>query len=163
MLAAVGMSIKTFKRHFRLLTFRLLLPSLLDDKLVEPQLLRCSLQHALLDTTFRDEAEDVDLLGLADTMSTVHGLQIRLRVPITVVQDDDVGSGQVDAETTGARGEQEDELVAVGLVVLVDGDDTVVVRRASIDAAVFYTRSDVNVTHLAEGEEADVLYPRNKQ
>ena len=122
------------------LTFRLLLPSLLDDKLVEPQLLRCPLQHALLNTTFRNEAEDVDLLGLTDTMSTVHGLQIRLRVPITIVQDDYVGGGQVDTETTSARGEQEDELVAVGLVVLVDGRDTVVVGCSTVDTAVLCNR-----------------------
>ena len=98
--------------------------------------MRCSLQHALFNTAFRDEAEDVDLLGLTDTMSTVHSLQIRLRVPITVVQDDDVGGGQVDTETTGTRGEQEDELVAVGLIVLVDGSDTVIMSGSTVDAAV---------------------------
>ena len=140
MLAAVGMSIKAFQRHFRLLTFRLLLPSLLDDKLVESQLLRCPLQHTLLHTALRNEAEDVDLLGLTDTMSTVHSLQIRLRVPITVVQDDDVGGGQIDTETTGTRREQEDELVAVGLVVLVDGCDTVVMGCSTVDTAVLCNR-----------------------
>jgi len=51
-------------------TFRLLLPALLDDQLIQPQLV-CS---ALLDTVLCDEAEDVHLLRLSNTMSTIHGL-----------------------------------------------------------------------------------------
>ena len=77
-------------------------------------------------------------------MRTVHGLQISLRVPITVVQDDDVGGGQVDTETTGTRGEQEDKLVAVGLVVLVDGSDTVIMSGSTVDAAVLCSRPQLS-------------------
>ena len=96
-------------------------------------------------------------------MSTVHRLQVGLRIPVAVVQDDDVCGREIDTKTTRTSRQQKDELVAVGLVVLIDGDDTVVMRRASVDAAVFYTKLGVNVTYRADGEEADVLYPRNKQ
>lgn len=73
------------------LTLRSLRPTLLDNELVEPQLLRCAFQHALLHTALRDETEDIDLLRLSYTMRTVHRLQIGLRVPVAVIQNDDVG------------------------------------------------------------------------
>ncbi len=110
--------------------------TLLDNELVEPKLLRGTLQHTFLHAAFRDEAEDVDLLRLADTMSTVHCLQVGLGVPVTVVQNNHIGTRQVDTESTSAGRQQEDELLAVRLVVLVDGDDTVLMSGAAIDAAV---------------------------
>lgn len=62
--------------------------ALLDDELVEAELLRGTLEHLLFDGVLRDEAEDVDLLGLADTVGAVHRLQVGLRVPA----DDDAVS-----------------------------------------------------------------------
>jgi hypothetical protein len=83
----------------------LLSSTLLDDELVESQLLGRSLQDSLLDgvlfkrkrktlinvrplgeggknrSHLGDEPEDVDLLRLSDSMSTIHRLQIGLRVP----------------------------------------------------------------------------------
>lgn len=52
-------------------------------------------------------------------MSALH-LEIHLRVPVAVVQDDDVGGVQVDAQAAGARGQQENELLAALGVVVVD-------------------------------------------
>jgi hypothetical protein len=124
------------KREGEMLTLGLLRPPLLNDQLIQPQLLRRPLQHPLLHAPLRDEPEHVNLLRLPDPMRAVHRLQVRLRVPVRVVQDDDVGGGEVDAEPAGAGGEEEDELLGAGLVVLVDGDDAVFVRRASVDAAV---------------------------
>jgi hypothetical protein len=88
-------------------TFRHLLPTLLDNQLVEPELLSRALQHPLLDTTLSDEPEDEYLFGLADTVGTVHCLEICLRIPvhlsglesrgesaslpITIIKDDDIG------------------------------------------------------------------------
>lgn len=57
-----------------------------------------------------DEAEDINLLLLTDTMGTILGLQINLGVPVTIVQDDNIGSDQVDTETSSAGGQQENEL-----------------------------------------------------
>ena len=69
-------------------------------------------------------------------MRAVHSLQVSLRVPVRVVKHDDVSSGEVDAEATGTCRKQEDELLRVGLIVLVDRDDTVLVRGPSINTAV---------------------------
>lgn len=44
-----------------------------------------------------------------------------MRIPVGVVDDDDVSGCQIDAETAGTGAQHEDELGAVGLVVGVDG------------------------------------------
>ena len=122
-------------------TFGSLRPPLLDNELVESQLLRCTLEHALLNTALCDETEYIDLLRLADTMSTIHCLQVGLRIPVAVVQDDDVGSRQVDSEPASACCQQEDELLTVRLVVLVNRDDTVLMGRTTINTTVLCRRS----------------------
>ena len=53
----------------------------------------------------------VDDLLLPDTVRAVHRLQVRLRVPVRVIEDDDVGGGEVDAEPARAGREEEDELL----------------------------------------------------
>jgi hypothetical protein len=59
-------------------------------------------------------------------------------VPVAVVQDDDIGSRQIDAEATGTCRQQEDELVAAGLVIFVDARDTIVMCSPAIDTAIFW-------------------------
>lgn len=115
---------------------RLLSATLLNNKLVKLELLCGTLKNALLDCVLRDEAEDVDLLGLTDTVRTIHGLQVCLRVPVAVKQDNNVGSDKVDTKTTSTGREQEDKLVAVRGVVVVNGRNTVVVGGITVDAAV---------------------------
>lgn len=63
-------------------------------------------------------------------------LQIHLRVPVRVVEHHNVCSGQVDAQATGARGQQEDELLRVGRVERVDAVLTVLARGVAVNAAV---------------------------
>ena len=137
------------KAHF---TFRHLLATLLNDKLVEPELLGCTLQHPLLDTALGYEPEDEYLFGLADAMSTVHRLKVGLWIPvcqservsqgrvaplpITVIEDDHISCRQVDAQTAGASGKQEDESIAPLLVVFVDGQNTVFVGGAPINPTI---------------------------
>jgi hypothetical protein len=58
-------------------------------------------------------------------------------IPIAVVQDDDIGSRQIDAEATGTCCQQEDELVAAGLVIFVDTCDTIAVCSPTVDTTVF--------------------------
>ena len=41
-------------------------------------------------------------------------LKIHLRIPIRVVDDDNIGSGEVDTQTASAGGQHEEELFAVG-------------------------------------------------
>jgi hypothetical protein len=128
--------------------------ALLDDKLVKAELLRGALEHALLDGLFRDEPVHIDLFGLTDAVRAIHCLEVSLRVParhmsvshsdmrawksrpIRVVEDHDIRGREVDTEPTSARGEEKDELFRVGLVVLVDTRNTVLVRGAAVDAAV---------------------------
>ena len=57
------------------------------------------------------------LFELTDSVSAIHGLKIHLGVPIRVVENNDVGCVQVDAETSGASGQHEDKLLAVFDVV----------------------------------------------
>ena len=52
---------------------------------------------------------------------THHSLQITLRVPVRVVDDDNVSSGQVDTQTSGPCGQHEDEFLAVWGIILQDG------------------------------------------
>ena len=64
-----------------ILTFRLLLSTLLNDELVKTKLLRSTLKHTLLDTALRNEAEHIHLLRLTDSVSSVHSLQVGLWIP----------------------------------------------------------------------------------
>ena len=89
------------------LTFRHLLPTLLDNQLIEPELLSRTLQHPLLDATLGDQPEDEYLFGLTDAVGTVHCLEIGLWIPvhlsgpesqrepaslpITIIKDNDIG------------------------------------------------------------------------
>ena len=55
------------------------------------------------------------------SLSPTHlSLQINLRVPVRVKENDDVGSGQVDAQTPSSGGEHEDKLLTVGPVILIN-------------------------------------------
>lgn len=83
--------------------FVLGLVALLDDDRVEFELDGLSLNDLLLNRVSRDEPVNIDLLLLADSVRPVHGLQVYLRIPVAVKQDDVVGGHQIDSETTGPR------------------------------------------------------------
>ena len=53
-------------------------------------------------------------------MSSVHGLEVNLRVPVRVIQDDMVRSHQVQAETSCTRGQHENCQVRAWLGKLTD-------------------------------------------
>ena len=67
-------------------------------------------------------------------MGTVLGLQILLRIPIAVEQYNRVGCGEVDAEATGARAQQEETVVRVG-VEGVDLRRALRCRHTAVDTA----------------------------
>ena len=54
------------------------------------------------------------LLLLTDTMGSGEGLDIVVGIPIGVIDNDGIGSGQVDTQTTSAGGQQEHELLSAG-------------------------------------------------
>ena len=142
----------------------LLQPALLDDHSVQPQLHRGPLHDLLVDRVLRDHPEHLDLLLLPDSVRPVHGLQVHLRVPVGVEEDDDVGSVEVDAEAAGPRGQHEDELGRARSVVLLDLRVPVLVGRLAVDAAVVVAAEPAVVLqdveharHLSEDEDARVL------
>mmetsp|Transcript_59635 Transcript_59635/g.158717 ORF Transcript_59635/g.158717 Transcript_59635/m.158717 type:complete len:424 (-) Transcript_59635:1733-3004(-) len=94
-------------------------------------------------------------------MRAVHGLDVHLGVPVAVEEHDDVGLLQVEAQATGARREEEEELVAVLLHEGVDHLLARVARDATVDAAVLVAAvpavvlEDVeHARHLAEDQYA---------
>ena len=113
-------------------------PTLLDDQLIKLQFLRGPIQDSLFDRILCDEPKYIDLLGLTNSVRSVHGLQIGLGIPITVKQDDDVGCDEVDTETTGSGREQENKLFTLWRIVVVDGRNTGLVIGTTIDTAVFW-------------------------
>ena len=90
-------------------------------------------------------------------MRSIHGLQIHLRVPVRVVDNDDVGGVQVDAETTGSGGEHEEELLAVLGVVLGDLTVSVPVGSLAVDAAVVPASEPAVVLQDVQHSESEDL------
>ena len=84
-------------------------------------------------------------------------------VPVAVVQNDDVRGREIDTKTTRTSREQKNELVAVGLVVLVDGYYPVIMGGATVDTTVLCAPSQSSVLCKASSVRLDVLYPRNRQ
>lgn len=55
-------------------------------------------------------------------MYTNHGLQVHLRIPVRVVNNDHVSCSQVNSQTTSPCAQHEEKLGAVGLIKDIDGD-----------------------------------------
>ena len=69
-------------------------------------------------------------------MGSAKGLDVVVRIPVTVVDDDGVGRCQVNAETAGPGGEKEHELLGTWRIESVDGVLTVIASDTSINALV---------------------------
>ena len=63
-------------------TFRLLLPTPLINQLIQTEHLGSTIEHMLLDAVLGDEPEDVHPPRQSNTMSSAHGLQISLWIPM---------------------------------------------------------------------------------
>lgn len=72
------------------------------------------------DADRRDSPVDHDRLLLAQPVGPGLGLQVIVGVPVTVVDDDGVSCGQVDAQAPGFGGQQEDKIVCRAPVELVN-------------------------------------------
>lgn len=101
----------------------------MDDQLLEKTLGVGPPDQMRLNRVGGDEPVDDDRLLLADAVAAILGLEIHLRVlqgqripaaayPIAVVEDDGVGGGEIDAEATGARADEENLDVGVAIEVL---------------------------------------------
>ena len=72
----------------------------------EVLLLVLDLQHLALDGVRGDELVDEDLLSLAEPVDPVEALPLAGRVPGGVQQEEVVGSGEVQSDSTGLKGEK---------------------------------------------------------
>ena len=101
------------------------------DDVGQVELLLRPLEHALLGRARGAEPVDVDRLRLAEPVHARHGLEVRLRVPVRVVEHARVRGLQVDAQAARARRHEEDEERARRLVERAHVDDAAhAVRRA---------------------------------
>src|ERR1700712_4387241 len=78
------------------------------------------LQDLLLQCTSRDQAVDVNDLLLADTMGTVHGLNILLRIPVMFHEDDSVSSRKVETQSTDTGGQEQDVVTGISIEAVDD-------------------------------------------
>lgn len=56
----------------------------LNDLVINVELVARTLVHGFFDTLLRDETQNEHNLGLTNTMRTILGLEIGVRIPITV-------------------------------------------------------------------------------
>ncbi len=88
--------------------------------------------HDLLDCAGGNEAEDLDVAGLADAVGAILGLQVVGRVPVRIDDDDFVGGGDVEPYAAGFGADQEDEGGGVAVEV-VDCFGTVEEGHAAVE------------------------------
>ena len=67
------------------------------------------LDDAFVDCALSDESVNSDLSRLTQTMSTIHSLCIIGRIPIVIVEDNSIGSGEVDTKPTSPVIEKSDK------------------------------------------------------
>ena len=96
-----------------------------------------SLNNLLLNGTLRDKSIDDHLLLLPESVSSINGLQINLRVPVRVENDDHVCLVQVDAKATSTCGQYEKLFVRIFSLEVVNSLLTVICACLAINAAVF--------------------------
>ena len=92
----------------------------LDDFLVDVEFVLGSCQDALLHRVDGQQSQHAHLVLLPDPVRAVLRLQILVRVPVGVEDDDRVGRLQVQTETARARRQDEDEVLRVGRVELLE-------------------------------------------
>ena len=71
-----------------------------EDGFVESQLLCCPLEHLSLVSVASDQSVHLHFTLLTDTVCPCYGLDVVLRVPVRIIDDDHVGAGEVDADTS---------------------------------------------------------------
>jgi len=90
----------------------------IDRDLVEQAFLVGLLEYVLLDRVLADQPINMNLAGLADAMASVLCLCIHCWIPVTVVEYNRVGAGEVDTKTTAACRENERKDAPIGIEAL---------------------------------------------
>ena len=83
----------------------------LDDFLVHVQFVPGGGQNSLFDRPDRHQTQNAHFVRLPDTMGAILGLQILVRIPIGIENDDSVGRLEIEAQTAGASRQQEKEII----------------------------------------------------
>lgn len=78
----------------------------------------------VLNRVSHDQAEDIDCASLADTMSSIHSLQVVHRVPIVLHEYDDISASQCKTKATDGGCENKDSDRAI-VVELIDSLDSI--------------------------------------
>ena len=79
------MVVMTYQELFLFLLCRLVIETTrLDNLATDGKLMMNMSQHSFFDALLRDDPKNSDDLGLTDTMRTILGLEISVRVPVTV-------------------------------------------------------------------------------
>ena len=76
----------------------------------------------VLNRVSHDQAEDIDCASLADTMSSIHSLQVVHRVPIVLHEDDNISASQCEAKATNSccKDKNSDRAIVVELIDSLD-------------------------------------------
>ena len=120
------------------------MPVVVRDDALEPSLVVRDLQQVQVQRLQRDEAIHRHVSLLPQPVRAVHRLDVLLRVlrltrrprayPVRVVQHHRVRGAQVDAQSAGARGEEEERDRGVAVEAL-DGFVALLLRRGAVDGA----------------------------
>lgn len=108
----------------------------LDEKFVQIHLEASFSKNGFFNGSVGDEPEHNDFFFLADTMRSVLCLQIHLRVPIRVKENDGVGCLKIQPQSSCSCTQQEDIVLGVGLIEHRSSLTTVIGLRASIQPQV---------------------------
>ena len=94
-------------------------------------------------------------------MSSIHGLQVHLRVPVTVVEHHGVGSHEIEAQTSSSGRDQEDELVSVLGSEIIDLRLSVIQLSVAIKSAILVVSEAAvvleDIKHRREAREDERL------
>lgn len=112
-------------------------------------------QYFLLDRIDSHETQHTHLVLLTNTMSTILSLQVLMRIPIRVEDNDRVGFLQVETETTSTRGQQENKIVRIGIVENSEQITTLLGFGATIETQILEIAVDEIVLH--DGHELSHL------
>lgn len=103
----------------------------------EIQLFTETSQGLLLDRVLADDTVHLHDLGLTDPVGPRDGLDIDLRVPILIDEDDVCCCGEVDTESTGTRRDEEDLVGRVLLLEELDVEGSAGSGSRSVESRVF--------------------------
>lgn len=106
----------------------------MNNEMLKDALPLGTLQDVLFHRVPREKAEHFDVPRLPNAMGPRLGLEVILRVPVTVKNNHSIRRGQVDAKSTCPSGEEESKIVRAGSIVVVHSTLPQVVGHRPIES-----------------------------